>query len=93
MYGYLCETSRVPFEIPHKISYSYIERYAFYSTLKFYDLLDLRAHMHFWNASPKLYILVWQMIASAHAMYHRWRPLDVGNPIVVMDYADPSMKC
>ena len=27
--------SKVPFEIPHKISYPYIERYDFYTTLKF----------------------------------------------------------
>ena len=52
MYGQdiLCGISKVPFEIPHKISYPYIERYDFYTTLKFYELLDLRAHMRFWNA-------------------------------------------
>ena len=27
----LCEILKVPFEIPHKISYPYIERYVFYS--------------------------------------------------------------
>ena len=52
MYGQdiLCGISKVPFEIPHKISYPYIERYEFYTTLKFEELLDLRAHMRFWNA-------------------------------------------
>ena len=37
MYGYdiLCGISKVPFEIPHEISYPYIERYDFYTTLKF----------------------------------------------------------
>ena len=37
MYGLdiLCGISKVPFEIPHKISYSYIERYVFYTTLEF----------------------------------------------------------
>ena len=37
MYGQdiLCGISKVPFEIPHKIAYPYIERYAFYTTLKF----------------------------------------------------------
>ena len=37
MYGYdiLCGISKVPFEIPHKISYLYIERYDFYAILKF----------------------------------------------------------
>ena len=39
MYGKLfcvefqCGISKVPFEIPHKISYQYIERYLFYSQL------------------------------------------------------------
>ena len=37
----------VPFEIPHKISCPYIERYDFYTKLKFQELLDLRAHMCF----------------------------------------------
>ena len=30
----LCEISKVSFEIPHKISYPYIERCAFYLDLK-----------------------------------------------------------
>ena len=37
MYGYgiLYEIWKVPFEIPHSISYPYIERYDFYTTLTF----------------------------------------------------------
>ena len=37
MYGQdiLCGISKVPFEIPLKISYPYIERYDFYAILKF----------------------------------------------------------
>ena len=37
MYGLdiLCGISKVPFEIPHKISYPYIERYIFQAILKF----------------------------------------------------------
>ena len=37
MYGLdiLCGISKVPFEIPLKISYPYIERCAFYSQVKF----------------------------------------------------------
>ena len=37
MYGLdiLCGISKVPFEIPHKISYPYIERYNVYEILKF----------------------------------------------------------
>ena len=31
----LCGISKVPFEIPQKISYPYIERYDFYATLQF----------------------------------------------------------
>ena len=52
MYGQdiLCGISKVTFEIPHKISYPYIERYDFYTTLKFVVLLDLRAQTRFWNA-------------------------------------------
>ena len=36
MYGQdiLCGISKVPFEIPHKISYPYIERCVFYSQVK-----------------------------------------------------------
>ena len=49
MYGQdiVCGISKVPFEIPRKISYQYIERYDFHTTLK---SLDLRAHTHFLNA-------------------------------------------
>ena len=38
MYGQdiLCGISKVPFEIPHKISYPYIEICVFYSQVKFY---------------------------------------------------------
>ena len=37
MYGQdiLCGISKVPFEIPHKISYPYIARYDLYAILKF----------------------------------------------------------
>ena len=37
MYGLdiLCGISKGTFEIPHKISYQYTERYDFYTTLKF----------------------------------------------------------
>ena len=44
------EFQRSPFEIPHKISYPYIERCDFYTTLKFKELLNLRSHKYFWNA-------------------------------------------
>ena len=47
----LSEISKVDFEISHKISCLYIEKYDFYATLKFQELLDLRAHMRCWNAS------------------------------------------
>ena len=52
MYGQdiLCRISKVPFEIPHKISYPYIERCTFYTQFQFQELLDLRAHMCFLNA-------------------------------------------
>ena len=38
------------FEIPHKISYPYIERCLFQSQIKIQELLDLRARQSFWNA-------------------------------------------
>ena len=52
MYGWdiVCGISKVSFEIPNKISHAYIERYDFYTTLTFLELLDLRAHTRFWNA-------------------------------------------
>ena len=52
MYGLdiLCGISKGTFEIPHQISYQYIERCAFYLDVKIWELLDLRAHKCFWNA-------------------------------------------
>ena len=77
MYGQdiLCGIPKVPFEIPHKISYPYIERYDFYAALKFQELLDLRAHTCFWNAplvpyhivKPLELILIHLGLASANA--------------------------
>ena len=51
MYGLdtSCGNSNVTFEIPHKLSDPYIERYNFDTMLKFSELLDLRAHTRFWN--------------------------------------------
>ena len=48
-YGYniLHEISKVPFKIPHNISYPYIEWYAFYTKVKFWKLFDLRACEYF----------------------------------------------
>ena len=48
--------SKVPFEIPHKMSYPYIERSAFNSQMKILELLDLRARKPFWNAPQVTYI-------------------------------------
>ena len=53
----LCGISKGTFEIPHKISYPYIERCDVYTTkLKFQELLDLRAHKCFWNAPLVTYM-------------------------------------
>ena len=49
----LCGISKGTFEIPHKISYPYIERCVFYSQVKIQELFDLRAHKCFWNAPPR----------------------------------------
>ena len=58
MYGsdILCGISKGTFEIPHKISYPYIERFHFHTKLKFPELLDLRAHKCFWNAPLVMHI-------------------------------------
>ena len=54
MYGkdILCGISKGTFEIPYKISCPYIERCNFYTSSKFEELLDLRAHKRFWNVPP-----------------------------------------
>ena len=51
MYGYdiWCGISKGTFEIPHQISYPYIERYDINTTSTFQELLALRGHMCFWN--------------------------------------------
>ena len=53
--------SKVPFEIPYKISYPYIERYA---SLK---LLDLRVRKRFWSAPSRCYSL-----SYVHAHILKW---------------------
>ena len=57
MYGYdiLCGISKVPFEIPHKISYSYIERYDFYTTLEFLRALRFKSSYAFLKRPPGHY--------------------------------------
>ena len=52
MYGGI---SKGTFEIPHKTSHPYIERWGFYSQVTIYELLDLRAHKCFWNAPCPYY--------------------------------------
>ena len=48
----LCGIRQGIFEILSKISYPYIERCGFYSQVKIYGLLDLRAHKCFWTPTP-----------------------------------------
>ena len=52
MYGsdVLCGT----FEIPHKISFPYIDWCWFYPQVKIQEVLDLRAQKCFWNAPRPL---------------------------------------
>ena len=52
MYGQdiLYGISKVHFEIPHKISYPYVERCVFHSQVKIWELLDLWDCKRFWNA-------------------------------------------
>ena len=53
MYGQdmLYGISKVTFEIPHNITYSYYEIYDFYTRGTFKVLFDLRAHKHFLNTT------------------------------------------
>ena len=53
-----------PFEIPHKISYQYIERCAFYSQVKINELLDLRTCKHFWKVPSTA---LWHQLKSKFA--------------------------
>ena len=66
----LCGISKVSLEIPHKISYSYIQRCAFYLDVKIWELLDLRAHKLFWNA-PRTFSRIYSCggICSECTMY------------------------
>ena len=56
MYGWdiLCGISKGTFEIPHTISYPYIEKCAFHSQVKIEEPLNLRVHKCFWNAAQGL---------------------------------------
>ena len=47
---FFVEFQRYPLKF-HKMPYPYIERYHFYTTLKFEELLDIRPHKRFWNAT------------------------------------------
>ena len=60
-YDILCEISKGTFEIPHKISYPYIERCRFYSQVTIWELLELRVHKCFWNAP-------WFVLTNQQAM-------------------------
>ena len=54
MYGWYisCGVSKDTFELPHKISYPYIEICDFHTMLKMEELWDLTAHSHVWS-NPK----------------------------------------
>ena len=60
----MCGISKFTFEIPHKMSYPYMERYDFYTTLKFSKLLDLRALTSFWNAPLKHIVIDLEIIMT-----------------------------
>ena len=65
MYGQdiLCGISKVPFEIPHKISYPYIEKSIFHLYVKILGLLDLRPQKCFWNALLVPAYLYWVAVS------------------------------
>ena len=46
------EFQRVPLKSLTKLSYPYIERCNFYTTLQFEELLDSRARKRFWKGPP-----------------------------------------
>ena len=52
------EFQRYPLKL-HTKYFPYTERYDFYTTLQFWELLDLRAHTRFWN-TPRKFIWKWQ---------------------------------
>ena len=64
----LCGISKGTFEIPHKISCPYIEKYNFYTLLKFEEFLDLRAHRPFWNA-PQVIV---HCLISTKPLTNKW---------------------
>ena len=76
MYDILCGISKVLLDIPHKISYPYIERYDFHTKLKFEELFDLRNHTRFLNAPLYMWDqnLVW---IWSEARDRNWVPTHV----------------
>ena len=69
MYGYdiLCWISKVPFEIPHKISYSYIERYVFLYNIEISRALRFKGSYAFLKRPPRRIILCMRQVNQ------RWR--------------------
>ena len=58
------------FEITHKISSPYIERYNFYTMLKIYELPDLWPGMHFLNAPQIMEHPYWLSMQSGAGCNH-----------------------
>ena len=54
----MCIISKVHFEIPHKLSYIYIEKYVVFLKVMIWKLTDLWAHKVYWN--PPEVIIVMQ---------------------------------
>ena len=73
----LCGISKSTFEIVHKISYPYIERYNLYTILKSWELSDLRARMRFWKAPW----LIMTYFCSIHTLRQRQNDCHFGDII------------
>ena len=64
MYGFkiLCEISKVPFEISHKILNPYTAKYAFYDVLKYDEWWNLKSY-YILNLSKRGPEVIWPIIS------------------------------
>ena len=72
MYGQdiLCGISKGTFEIPHKISYPYIERHDFQTKLKFQEFLELISV--FEKKTPSPISLAWLYLTKSSQHLDGW---------------------
>ena len=72
MYGYdiLCGISKLPFEIPHKISYSYIEWYDFLYNIEILRALRFKSSYAFLKRPPEVTerLISWNLFSVFHSL-------------------------